>query len=470
MKLWILWFDCIYTLRGAFSRVATFHWFVTATMAMTCRNQDMLGGVTSLIRSILLSGRSYQSLRDFFHSNAVNLFQLRQLWHDLVLRVFPVVLVNGRSVLVADGIKIAKAGKKMPGVKLLHQESQNNSKPEFIMGHMWQAVGILIQGVNSVFSCPLACEIHEGIVFSNRDRRTLHTKLLHLVNSLAETTLQPNSYYLVTDAYYANQAIIKGLGQRIDLISRVRHNTVAHHLPCEGTQRRRGRPKKYGKKVKLFEKFTNQRLEWTKLGIPDGRNIELSYCYKDLLWKPAGKIVRFVWVSHPDKGKMILVGTDLNLCAEEMIRIYILRFKIEVSFQELKHTFGGFFYRFWMKALKPIKKGSKAIYPHKESAKYREQIRQKIRAYQLYAQVAMIAQGLCQLLSCQMPQDIYSQCKLYFRTLDRQKSPSEKITAKSLEDCKSEFLQSKHLPPAFTKFLHARMNLANIDTEELLAA
>jgi len=76
-------------------------------------------------------------IEGLFHSNAVDFTMLRQRWFDLVLRVFPVLKLNGRAILVADGIKIAKSGNKMPGVKLLHQESQNNSKPEFIMGHMW---------------------------------------------------------------------------------------------------------------------------------------------------------------------------------------------------------------------------------------------------------------------------------------------------------------------------------------------
>jgi hypothetical protein len=45
-----------------------------------------------------------------------------------VLRLFPdPPRVNGRRVLVGDGIKVAKSGKKMPGVKLLHQQS--DSKP-----------------------------------------------------------------------------------------------------------------------------------------------------------------------------------------------------------------------------------------------------------------------------------------------------------------------------------------------------
>jgi hypothetical protein len=34
-------------------------------------------------------------------------------------------MVGQRLVCLADGIKAPKEGKRMPGVKLLHQESQN---------------------------------------------------------------------------------------------------------------------------------------------------------------------------------------------------------------------------------------------------------------------------------------------------------------------------------------------------------
>ena len=68
--------------------------------------------------------------------------------------------------MVGDGIKIAKRGKKMPGVKLLHQQSEN--KAEFIMGHSLQAVSLLVLAEQSVVAVPLILRIHEGIVWSNR--------------------------------------------------------------------------------------------------------------------------------------------------------------------------------------------------------------------------------------------------------------------------------------------------------------
>ncbi|EEA03061.1 hypothetical protein BH160DRAFT_1588 [Burkholderia sp. H160] len=65
----------------------------------------------------------------------------------------------------------------MPGVKLLHQPSDSNAKPEYIMGHSMQAVSILVRAAQSVFAVPLAVRIHEGLVWSNRDRRTLFDKI-----------------------------------------------------------------------------------------------------------------------------------------------------------------------------------------------------------------------------------------------------------------------------------------------------
>ena len=61
----------------------------------------------------------------------VNLDKLTCAWRTLVFRVHPGILrVGGMPVLVGDGIKVAKSGRKMPAVKKLHQQSESNSKPD----------------------------------------------------------------------------------------------------------------------------------------------------------------------------------------------------------------------------------------------------------------------------------------------------------------------------------------------------
>src|ERR1700674_4553354 len=118
-------------------------------------------------RPLNLRPSLYTKLLKNFHSSGLKLDRLSALWAQAVLRLFPSPLrVNGRLVLVGDGIKIPKRGKKMPAVKLLHQQSESNTKPDYIMGHSLQAVGLLVHAAQSVFSVPLAARIHEGLVWS----------------------------------------------------------------------------------------------------------------------------------------------------------------------------------------------------------------------------------------------------------------------------------------------------------------
>jgi hypothetical protein len=65
-------------------------------------------------------------------------------------------------ILIGDGVKQSKEGKKMPGVKRLHQESENSGKPEYIFGHMFGAIGILIGSMEKLFCLPLSVTLQAG--------------------------------------------------------------------------------------------------------------------------------------------------------------------------------------------------------------------------------------------------------------------------------------------------------------------
>jgi len=75
------------------------------------------------------------------------------LWAQVVLRLFAHPRrVNGRLVLVGHGIEAAKRGKKMPAVKLLQQQSDSRTKPEYIIGHSLQAGSLLARAADSVLT------------------------------------------------------------------------------------------------------------------------------------------------------------------------------------------------------------------------------------------------------------------------------------------------------------------------------
>ncbi len=100
----------------------------------------------------------------------------------------------------------------MPGFKLLHQKSDSNTKPEFIMGHSTGAISMLVNAADSLLAVPLDIQIHEGVIFrnasrSNRDKRTLLDKALLQLAGLKMA--KPCS--LIADAHYASGKIVKGL-------------------------------------------------------------------------------------------------------------------------------------------------------------------------------------------------------------------------------------------------------------------
>ncbi len=69
MPLWTAWWNALYLLRPAFSRLRSFMWFVTVVAGFTVRI-DLLG-VTSIVRALKLEPRFYNKLLANFHSEGV---------------------------------------------------------------------------------------------------------------------------------------------------------------------------------------------------------------------------------------------------------------------------------------------------------------------------------------------------------------------------------------------------------------
>ncbi|MBA2678930.1 MAG: transposase, partial [Ktedonobacteraceae bacterium] len=432
MTLWIHWWNAIWLLRPACSRLRSFMWFVTCVAGLTVRTE--LLGVTSIVRALNLRPGCYKLLLDNFHSNALKLDDMSALWTQVVLRLFSnPVRVNGRLVMVGDGIKVAKRGKKMPGAKLLHQQSDSNTKPEYIMGHSMQAVSLLAHAANSVFAVPLAARIHEGLVWSNRDRRTLLDKMLALLGTVAIG--QP--FYFVADAYYAAGKVVTGLlAQDNHLLTRVKSNAVAympHGQPEQKKDRKRGRPRLYGEKVKLNSLLNDQKsMQSAASPVYGEKNVTIRYQVHDLLWRPVGRLVRFVACVHPTRGRCLLMCTDVSLDAMEIIRLYGLRFKIEHSFKQAVRLIGSFYYHFWMQDMKPLKRRNGNQHLHRESPEYRTAIKRKIKAYHLFIHAGLVAQGLLQYLSASFPALVWCSFGSWLKTIRPGIPPSEFVVANAL--------------------------------------
>lgn len=440
MALWVEWFRCVSLLRPACARRATFLWMSLALAGLSIRSE--LAGVTSFVRALWLKPLTYRRLLHLFHSPALDLAKLSSLWIRLALGLFRPVTLDGRVVFLADGLKAPKEGRKMPAVKKLHQESSDNSKPPFIFGHSFQAVALLAKGpLGQPFAVPLASRIHEGLVFSNRDQRTLLDKLVALF--LEIVGVSQVSAILVADAYYASKKVILPLlVEGHHLITRARINTTGWRPPPRPKERRRGRPRIYGEKLHLRDLFRQKRrFVSAKSPVYGEEGIELAYRCVDLLWRPVGRLVRFVLVDHPQRGRIILMCSDLSLEPLEVIKLYGYRFKIELGFKQALHTLGAYAYHFWMMDMTPIsRRRSGNQFLHMQSEQYRTHVRRKMDAYHRYVQLACIAQGLQQHLAVNFRARVWDHFKSWMRTMKPGLPPSEAVVAQALRANLDAFL------------------------------
>jgi DDE superfamily endonuclease len=458
MALWREWLTCVRELRSACARTRTFCWMLLALVGLSVR--DERAGVTSLVRALGLQPRTYRRLLCLFHARALDLDKLTAGWIKLALRRFRPLRLGSRLVFVADGIKVPKEGRKMPAVKKLFQGSENNSKPTFIFGHSFEALGLLVHGPLGHIACvPLLSRIQEGLVFSNRDQRSLLDKFVQLFLSITSLLEQPA--LVVADSYYCTQKVIRPLlDNGHHLITRMKCNAVVYQPAELPRVRSRGRPRIYGDKLRLQDlwKLTH-RFQTAKSPLYGERQIEINYFSIDLLWRPVGRVVRLVFARHPTRGRIVLLSSDTSLDPLQVLALYGYRFKIEVGFRQALYTLGSYAYHFWMMEMTPISRRSGNQHLHMKTERYRTLVRRKMLAYHRYVQLGCVAQGLLQHLALNFRAKAWELFGSWLRTMKTTQPPSEAVVAQALRNTLPQLLPTAGGDHELKKFILRQLDI-----------
>ena len=145
-----------------------------------------------------------------------------------------------------------------------------------------------------------------------------------------------------------------------------------------------------------------------------GEEREILYCCVDLMWKPVNGMLRFVCVVDGDK-RYVLMCSDLELGAKDIIRLYGFRWKIEVMFWLLKHLLGAFAYHFWTKALPKAGRKGHSGYDGL-SAEQKAYCLQTAERIERFVNLAAIALGLIQYMAIKHPFEVWANYAGWMRT------------------------------------------------------
>ena len=199
--------------ESCFSRRAAFNWFVTITIGLMLRSDKL--GVTSVIRDLVLNPGCYDSLLHFFRASSWSLEDIRKRWFSAVRLYAPLYKEGNYHILVGDGVKQSKEGRRMPGVKKLFQESENSAKPEYIHGHMFGGLGILAGSVRNWACIPLSIRLHDGLQAAREWKGASVSEASHVVQMVEDAyhaTLTFGDSLLLLDRYFLTVPALEKMG------------------------------------------------------------------------------------------------------------------------------------------------------------------------------------------------------------------------------------------------------------------
>lgn len=416
--------------RPVFRREASFKWFVLLVWGAVLNTQPP--AVTQYLNALGLGESCYQQALHWFHSSAFSVDKLCQVWGEWLKEHPFVSRLQGERLYVGDGIKVGKEGRKMPGVKRLHQESSNVSKPEWIRGHYFSTLGLLLSVGAAVFAVPIVFKLHDGIEAADSESQAL--TLVDKMAALCLTYLEKGSY-VVLDAYYASAKVLQPFrAHGLHLISRVRTSTVASapFSRCPGRQGR-GRPRNWGSPIRLRDLFAATET-WTQATVwLYGGRTTVAYQCLELFWDSPDVPVLFVLTQLPNGKRLMLLSSDVKLSGEQVIQSYGKRFKIEVCFRTFIHLLGGFAYQFWSQWLDKLPQFPTNLCLADYPADQQRQIGQKLEAFERFVNLNAIALGMLQIVALELPKSVWSHCPRWFRTLPEHGYPTEQIVRLAIQ-------------------------------------
>jgi len=283
------------------------------------------------------------------------------LWHAL-WGMIPSPLVDGRLLAALDDSINPKTGRKIFGCGLFHDHAAKSNQSRYPWSQCILQLGLL-KPVKGRWAClPLSFRFYfmkNSVDAALNDKSIVNTRFrgevvpfLSKLDQAAQMLKELYGYFkvpvlVVADSWFGNNGLwsqLKVIDGDFHLLSRLRTNNVLLDLPepVQEGRRRRGRPRKYGKRLGQVSELSAPLREHAKQYTVDlyGKRREVEAYSRVVMVKTLKQKIRVVWV-YRRTSYVALFTTDLSLSVEQIIAYYGARWKIEAGFKEIKQEIGS---------------------------------------------------------------------------------------------------------------------------------
>src|SRR3954463_2335217 len=241
--------------------------------------------------------------------------------------------------VIADDTVVERISAGAPGSLIHRNHSAKPNRPRFLRGQGWLCLAAVVERGWRVGAVPLMLRlVRRG---THRGKLTSARFLLRLLGR------RLGRVRLLLDAWFMRARLIEAaLAGGHTVIGRVRRDLALYAVPRPPRRRRRGRPRKYGprmtrERIEALPVHRSARVLYGKLEVVRYRTRRVAARFLK------GRVVRAVWVEleQPDRRdrpaeERLLVCTDPDLPATEVVTSYAERWAVEPLFAAMKHGRG----------------------------------------------------------------------------------------------------------------------------------
>lgn len=321
--------------------------------------------VCNLLRSVGLSElKQYHKYHRVLSRAKWSALQVsRSLLQILIARLGP---GSGQSLVFGIDETIERRWGRRISKRGIYRDPVRSSKSFFVKcsGLRWMSLMLLAElpwGQRLCWALPFLtalCPSERYYSHRKQQAKKLTDWARQLIIQLGRWTRKlPNKVYLVADNSYATYELLHlAPTNGVEMIVRMRLDARLFHFPKAQPASKRGRKPIVGKRqLPMDKRVSDKRIKWTKVLFENwyGRKKkQMECCSHTALWYKSGHTpvpMRWVLLRDPEGNldPMVIGCTDQQLCPKAIVEFFLKRWRVEVTFAEVRRHLGVETQRQW---------------------------------------------------------------------------------------------------------------------------